>query len=54
MFQEGKVIYEAMVKRMENLKNGAGNAGKVEKIYKLKILQIQVPIKIAPRAYFKK
>ncbi|CBY34483.1 unnamed protein product [Oikopleura dioica] len=41
MFLEGKIIYEAMVKRMEDLKNGLGNSGKV-------------PIKIAPRAYFKK
>jgi len=32
MFLEGKIIYEAMVKRMEDLKNGLGNSGKVENL----------------------
>ena len=30
MFEEGKIIYQALVKRMEDLKNGLGNSGKVE------------------------
>ena len=33
MFQEGKMIYEAMVKRMEDLKNGVGISGKVENLF---------------------
>jgi hypothetical protein len=40
MFQEGKMIYEAMVKRMEDLKNGVGISGKVENLFFAKSQQI--------------